>query len=84
MGKDTYTVTAAQSQLPRLIRHAESGRTIAIRRRDRTVAYILSQERLDAIVETMELLANPTARKTLEDHRAGKIRFLPLSALDER
>ena len=84
MGKDTYTVTAAQSQLPRLIRDAESGRPIAIRRRDRTVAYILSQERLDAIVETMELLANPIATKTLEDHRAGKIRFLPLSALDER
>ena len=84
MGKDTYTVTAAQSQLPRLIRDAESGRPIAISRRDRTPAYILSQERLDAIVETMQLLANPAARKALEDHRAGKTRFLPLSALDER
>ena len=84
MPKHTYTVSAAQSQLPRLIRDAERGRPIAISRRDRTVAYILSQERLDAIVETMELLANPAAKKALDDHRSGKTRFLPLSSLDER
>jgi PHD/YefM family antitoxin component YafN of YafNO toxin-antitoxin module len=75
-------VTAAQSQLPRLIRRAESGRSIAIRRRDQTVAYILSQERLEAMVETMELLANPAARKAIEDHRRGRTRFAPLSAID--
>jgi prevent-host-death family protein len=83
MGKDTYTVTAAQSQLPRLVREAEKGRPIAISRRDQTVAYILSQERLEAIVETMEILANPAARRAVENHRARKTRFLPLSALDK-
>ena len=83
MAKNTYTVTAAQSQLPRLIREAEKGRPIAISRRDQTVAYILSEEWLEAIVETMELLANPLARKAIAAHRAGKTRFLPLSALDE-
>ena len=83
MAKGTYTVTAAQSQLPRLIREAEKGKPVAISRRDQTVAYILSEERLAAIVETMELLANPAARKAIEAHRAGKTRFLPLSALDE-
>src|SRR5262249_57016856 len=81
MAKHTYTVSAAQSQLPRLIRDAERGRPVAISRRDRTVAYILSQERLDAIVETMELLANPDAKKALDDHRSGTTRFLPLSPL---
>lgn len=84
MAKNTYSITAAQSQLPRLVREAEEGRLIAIRRRDQTVAYILSQERLEAMVETMELLANPDARKAIEEHRAGKTRFVPLSALDER
>ena len=84
VSKDTYSVAAAQSQLPRLIREAEKGRPIAIRRGDQTVAYILSQERLEAIIETMEILANPAARKAIANHRAGKTRFLPLSALDER
>lgn len=82
--KNTYSITAAQSQLPRLVREAEEGRPIAIKRRDETVAYILSHERLEAMVETMELLANPEARNALEEHRAGKTRFLPLSALDNR
>lgn len=84
MSKDTYTITAAQSQLPSLVRKAEKGRPIAIRRRDQTVAYILSQERLEAIIETMELLADPAARKAIETHRAGKTRFFPLSAIDEQ
>ncbi len=82
MGKDTYTATAAQSQLPRLIREAQKGRPIAISRRDQTVAYILSQERLEAIVETMDLLANPAARRAIAAHRAGMTRFFYLSALD--
>lgn len=81
--KDTYTITGAQRQLPRLIRDAEDGRPIAIRRRDTTVAYILSKERLDALVETLELLANPAARDAIEQHRAGTTRFVPLSVLDE-
>lgn len=67
--------------MPRLIRDAEAGRPIGIRRRDQTVAYVVSRERLEAIVETLELLANPASRKAIEDHRAGKTRFLPLSSL---
>lgn len=84
MPQHTYTITSAQTQLPRLVREAEQGRPIAIRRRDNTVAYIVSKERLEAIVETMEILANPEARKAIDEHRASKTRFAPLSALDER
>ncbi len=83
MAKSTYSVTQAQSQLPKLIREAERGRTVAISRRDETVAYLVSRDRLDAIVETMEILGSPAARKAIEDHRAGRTRFVPLSALDD-
>lgn len=83
MPKSTYSVTQAQSQLPRLIREAESGRPVGISRRDETVAYIVSKERLEAMVETMELLSSPAARKGIEDHRAGRTKFVPLSALDD-
>ncbi len=81
--RSTYPITTAQSQLPRLIREAEKGRPIGISRRDETVAYILSKERLEAIVETMEILGSPGARKAIEEHRAGKTKFVSLSALDE-
>jgi hypothetical protein len=38
---------------------------------------------MEAIVETMELLANPKAVKAIEAHRAGRTKLLPLSALDD-
>jgi len=82
MVRSTYSVTQAQSQLPQLLRQAERGAVVGIARRDETVAYLLSREYLEAIVETMEILANPAAQKAIADHRAGRTKFLPLSALD--
>jgi PHD/YefM family antitoxin component YafN of YafNO toxin-antitoxin module len=82
MSRSTYSVTQAQSQLSRLLRQAERGALVGIRRRDQTVAYLLSRDYLEALIETMELLDNPAARRAIADHRAGKTRFAPLSALD--
>lgn len=79
----TYSVTQAQSQLPSLIREAEEGTPVRIRRRDETVAYVVSRERMEAIVETMELLANPDAMRAIAAHRKGRAKLLPLSALEE-
>ncbi len=79
---DTYTVSEAQGRLAGLLRRTEAGETIGIRRRDRTVAFLVSRERMDAMVETIELLASPDAREAIERHRGGKLAFFPLSALD--
>ncbi len=79
----TYSVTEAQSGLPALIKEAESGTAVRIRRRDRTVAVLVSQERMEAIVETMELLADPQASAAIATHRSGRTRFRALSALDD-
>ncbi len=81
--KSTYTVSEAQSFLPRLLRLAEEGNAIAIRRREETVAYVLSREQMEAIVETLEILSNPEAVRALNEHRAGKTKFVSLEALDE-
>jgi PHD/YefM family antitoxin component YafN of YafNO toxin-antitoxin module len=78
----TYSVTQAQTNLPRLLRDAVH-HSIAIRRRDETVAYLVSRERMEAIAETLEILANPDAMKAIRAHQAGKIKFFPLSSLDE-
>jgi antitoxin YefM len=81
--KNTYSVSEAQSQLPRLLKEAQAGGPISIRRHDETVAYIVSRERMDAIVETLEVLANKAAMKAIAEHRAGKTRFKDVSVLDE-
>jgi antitoxin YefM len=81
--KTTYSVSEAQSQLPRLLKEAEAGGPISIRRHDETVAYLVSRERMDAIAETLEILGSPAAMRAIEQHRAGKIKFEALSVLDQ-
>ena len=83
--RSTYSVTQAQSQLPSLIRKAEEGEAVRILRHNETVAYLVSRERMEAIVETMELLANPEAMKAIAAHQAGRVKFHSLAALrDDR
>lgn len=81
--KRTYTVSEAQSQLPKLIRAAEQGEPVTIRRHNETVAYLLSRERMEAIVETLEVLGNRAAMQAIRAYRAGKTKRLPVSALDD-
>ena len=79
----TYSVSEAQTNLPRLLKDANEEGSIAITRHAETVAYLVSRERMEAIVETLDLLANPQAMRAVRDYEAGKTKFLPLSALDE-
>jgi len=78
----TYSVTEAQAGLPSILREAEE-QTVIITRRDKTVGYILSPERFEALLETMEIMANPEAMDAIRDYKAGKTKFLPLDSLDE-
>jgi len=80
--KNTYSVAKAQANFTRILKEAEK-QPIGITRHDETVAFILSRERLDAIAETLEIMANPDAMNAIRKHQAGKTRFYPLSALDE-
>ena len=81
--KSTYNVSEAQSRLPRLLKEAEKGQPVCIRRHNEVVAYVVSRERMEAIVETMEILANADAMRAIRAHRAKKTKFVPLTSLDE-
>jgi antitoxin YefM len=80
--KSTYSVAEAQSHLPKLLKEAEKGEPVCIRRHNEPIAYLLSRERMEAIVETLEILANPEAMRLIRRHQAGKLELAPLSALD--
>ena len=77
----TYSITEAQANLPALVR-ASHDNPITITRRDKVVGYLLSPERMEAIIETMEVLANPNAMSAIRDYENGLTKFRPLSALD--
>ena len=77
----TYSITEAQANFPAVVR-ASQDKPITITRRDKVVGYLLSPERMEAIVESMEILANPKAVRAIRDYEKGLTKFQPLSALD--
>jgi antitoxin YefM len=79
----TYSVTEAQAGLPSILREAEE-QPVIITRRDKAVGYLLSPERFEAILETMEIMSNPLAMQAIRDHKSGKTKFMPLDVLDEK
>ena len=81
--KTTYTITEAQAKLPMLVREASDADAFAITKHGETVAYLISKERMESVLETLEIMANPEAMKAIRDDRAGRIKYLPLKALDD-
>ncbi len=81
--KSTYSVSRAQSCLPSLLRDAAKTGSAVITRHNETVAYVVSRDRMEAIVETMEVLSNPKAMKAIRDYEKGATVFSPLGVLDD-
>ncbi|MGH8019852.1 MAG: type II toxin-antitoxin system Phd/YefM family antitoxin [Opitutaceae bacterium] len=80
--KTTVTVTQGQARFPGVVRDAEEGGVVTITRHDAPVAYVIGRERMQAIVETMEIMSNPEAMKAIRDYRSGNTKFQRLSALE--
>jgi prevent-host-death family protein len=81
--KTTYTITEAQAKLPKLVREAKVGHAFGITKHGETVAYLISCERLESILETLEIMANPKAMKAIRDARAGRTKMYPVEVLDD-
>ncbi|MDX2187700.1 MAG: type II toxin-antitoxin system prevent-host-death family antitoxin [Opitutaceae bacterium] len=73
--KSTVTVTEGQNAFPALVREAENGAFITITRHDNPVACVVGHERMRAIAETLEILANPQAMRAIKAYKSGKTTF---------
>lgn len=80
--RSTYSVSEAQAQLPALLKKAQ-GDLIAIAKRDKTVAYLVSAERMEAIAETLEIMADPKTMRAIARARRGQGKYYPVTVLDE-
>jgi len=72
-------VTEAQAKLNRLVDQD----SFAISRHGKIVGIYLSRDRIEALIETMELLSNPEFAKGLKDYESGRMRFYDASDLDK-
>ncbi len=81
--KSTVSVSEGQNNFPALIKAAERGQVVTVTRHDDPVACVISHDRMSAIVETLEILANPAALRALHEHQAGKTKFGTLDDIPE-
>jgi PHD/YefM family antitoxin component YafN of YafNO toxin-antitoxin module len=72
-------VTEAQAKLNKLINQD----SFAISRHGKIVGIYLSRDRIEALVETMELLSNSDFAKALKDYESGRMRFYDATELDK-
>ena len=79
---NSYSLAEAQKKLPALVR--ESLRhPVPITKNKQVVGFFLSRERMESMLETMEVMNDPKAMKAVRAYEAGKTKFQPLSALDD-
>jgi len=75
MPKDsTVTVSEAQAQLPKLLKRD----SFAISRHGKVVGVYLSRDRIEALIETMELLGDSSFMRTLKEFKSGKTKFVDM------
>lgn len=77
----SYTIKSAQRSLSALVRESES-HPVTLTRQGKAVAVVVSVERMEAIAETMEVLADPAAMTALRKYREGKAVFHDLDAIE--
>lgn len=79
----TVTISELQAQAPRFVRRAEKQGAVTIARHGRTVAFLVSRERMEAIIETLEIMGNPRAMKAIRKYECGKGKFKDVACLEE-
>ena len=79
--KSTYTIKELQRETAAAVRMAEKGTLVTITRHDRPVVHVISDDRLGALLETMELLADPDFVSAWQQEQAGRGRYHPASGL---
>jgi hypothetical protein len=71
-------VSQAQANLPKLIRQD----SFAIARHGKVVGVFLSKDRIEALVESMELLSDSNFIQALKEHKAGRGKHYGVAELD--
>jgi len=79
---DTYTIKTAQQKFSAVVQEA-CDHPVTITKQGKAVAVLMSIDRLEAIAETMELLADPKAMTAIRKHREGRAVYHDAVVLDD-
>ena len=76
--KKMATMTTLQVDGAGVVAEAQAKGIVPISNQGRTVAFVVSREKLAAIMETMELQKNSELMELVQKDRAGKLKFKPV------
>jgi prevent-host-death family protein len=80
--KTTVSTTEAQANLPRLLKQLPHTKAVTITNHGRIAGFLVSKDRMEAIIETMEILANPAAMKAITQYESGRSKGKDISCLE--
>ena len=73
--KDIVSVSTLQAGASRLIKRTEADGIVPVSRNGRTVVFLVSRDKMAALLETMELQKNAELMALVKQDRAGKVKF---------
>jgi antitoxin YefM len=79
----TVTISELQAQTPRIVKETERRGMTAVTRHGRIAAFLISKDRVEAMIETMEILSDKEAMKAIRAFESGKMPMKPVECLDE-
>lgn len=80
--RSSITVAELHAQTPKILRQTELRGMMAVTRAGQVTAFLVSRDRLMAMIETMEIQSNPEAMKAIHEFDAGKGKFYTVAELD--
>ena len=83
MNSTVLTVTQTQAQLPKLLRELAETGAYTVERRGKIAAFILSPDRMEAIIETIEILGNRSAMEAIRAYEQGDVKMRDVACLDD-
>ena len=73
--KNIASISTLQAEAAGVVKQAEAEGVVPISRNGRTVAFMVSRDKMAAILETMELQKNAEFMELLRQDKAGKLKF---------
>jgi antitoxin YefM len=79
----TVTISELQAQTPRIVKETERRGMTAVTRHGRIAAFLISKDRVEAMIETMEILSDAEAMKAIRQFESGQMTMKSVDCLDE-
>ena len=81
--KTTCSVSDLGRNPSAVIRQAEARGSVTVCRNGRVVSFLLSRDRMEAMLETLQIQADSEAMKAIRNYEAGRTKMKDVSCLDE-